>query len=91
MRVRWTIPAAQDLEQIKQYLDSVYPHLSESTVRAIYRRILALKSFPRRGQEGRLAGTRELRLPPLPYVVVYRLHAQAIEILHIHHGSQDWK
>ena len=30
-------------------------------------------------------------LTPLPYVVVYLLKAQAVEILHIHHGAQDWR
>jgi hypothetical protein len=28
---------------------------------------------------------------PLPYVVVYALKFEAIEILHIYHGSQDWR
>jgi plasmid stabilization system protein ParE len=30
-------------------------------------------------------------LTPLPYVVVYLVKAQAVEILHIHHGAQDWR
>ena len=38
-------------------------------------------------------GTRELVLSPLPYVVVYRVDAEAraVHILHIHHGAQNWR
>jgi addiction module RelE/StbE family toxin len=89
MRLRWTVPAAADLDSVKRYLDLHYPQRSESTIRSIYQRILQLKQFPRRGSEGRRVGTRELKLTPLPYVVVYMLRKEAVEILHIHHGSQD--
>ncbi len=91
MRLRWTLPAAEDLEGIKNYLDQHYPEFSEPTVRTIYAKIRALKTTPRRGRPGRRGGTRELVLAPLPYIVVYRVKAAAIEILHIYHGSQDWR
>jgi plasmid stabilization system protein ParE len=52
-------------------------------------------SFPQNGTEpgrpGHRSGTRELPLSPLPYVVVYAVKPEAIEILHIYHGSQDWR
>ena len=32
MRLRWTIPAAEDLEAIKNYLEDHYPHFAELTV-----------------------------------------------------------
>src|ERR1017187_10541583 len=43
------------------------------------------------GQTRHRAGTRELALTPLPYVVVYVAKTEAVEILHIHHGAQDWR
>jgi plasmid stabilization system protein ParE len=91
MRVRWTIPAADDLESIKNYLERQHPHLAEPTIRTIYKRILALKAAPNRGRPGHRAATRELALTPLPYVVVYSVRAEAVEILHIHHGARDWR
>lgn len=44
------------------------------------------------GRVGRLKGTRELPLPPLPFMVIYRIleHADAIEILNVIHGTQRW-
>ena len=91
MRIRWTPPAADDLESIKDYLLRHYPHLAETTVREIYQRIRALKEYPSCGRPGHRPGTRELVLTPLPYVVVYRLKAEAVELLHIYHGAQDWR
>jgi addiction module RelE/StbE family toxin len=89
MRIRWTAAAAADLEQIKAYLDGHYPHLSHRTVRLLYDGIRELKTMPSRGRVGLRSGTRELILHPLPYLVVYRLKDDAVEILHIVHGSRD--
>ena len=88
MRVRWTVPAADDLESIKNYLQENFPHYAETTVRTIYQRIRSLKAAPNRGWPGHRGGTRELPLTPLPYVVVYALKAEAVEILHIYHGRK---
>jgi plasmid stabilization system protein ParE len=91
MRIRWTVPAADDLESIKTYLQRHHPHFAEPTVRAIYQRIQSLKAAPHRGRPGHRNGTGELPLTPLPYVVVYAVRPEAVEILHIHHGAQDWR
>ena len=90
-RIGWTVPAADDLANIKTYLDRLYPQFAEPTVRAIYARVRALKSAPFKGRPGNRSGTRELALTPLPYVVVYSVKSEAVEILHIHHGAQDWR
>jgi plasmid stabilization system protein ParE len=90
MRVRWTAPADDDLENIKNYLQQHYPHFAEPTVRA-NQRIRSLKATPYRGRPGHRSGTRELPLTPLPYVIVYSRKPEAVEILHIHHGAQDWR
>lgn len=88
MLVRWTVPAAGDLQHIKSYLDQNHPHLSHSTIAKLSEGIRSLKALPERGRVGLKAGTRELVLPPLPYVVVYRVRPDAVEILRIYHGAQ---
>lgn len=84
-----TPPAAADLEQISDYLLQRYPRLAQPTVLRIYNSIKTLKTSPYRGRIGTRRGTRELVLTPLPYLVVYRIQEQVIEILHIHHGAQN--
>jgi len=91
MRIRWTLPAVADLESINDYLQRHYPHFAEPTVRTIYQHIRSLKTMPNRGRLGHRSGTRELALTPLPYVVVYSVKTEAVEILHIYHGAQDWR
>ena len=91
MRIRWTIPAADDLQNIKNDLQQNYPQFAEPTVRTIYQRIRSLKTSPNRGRPGHRSGTRELAITVLPYVVVYAVKAEAVEILHIYHGAQDWR
>jgi addiction module RelE/StbE family toxin len=91
IRIRWTAPAADDLESIKNYLQKHYPHFAEPTVRTIYRRIRSLKAAPNRGRPGHRNGTRELILAPLPYVIVYSVKSGAVQILHVYHGAQDWR
>jgi len=90
MRIRWTFPAVADLEN-KDYLQRHYPNFAEPTVRTIYQHVQSIKSMPNRGLPGHRSGTRELALTPLPYVVIYSVNADAVEILHIYHGAQDWR
>ncbi len=89
MLVRWTPPAADDLEQIHTYLSIHLPGFAAPTVRRIYDSARSLRTNPNRGRPGLRPGTRELVLSPLPYIVVYRVNPQAVEILHIHHAAQD--
>lgn len=89
MGIRWTVPAADDLESIRHHLQQSFPPYAEPIVRTIYERVRSIETAPSKGRPGRRSGTRELPLTPLPYVVVYSLGPEAIEILHIHHGSRD--
>jgi plasmid stabilization system protein ParE len=89
MRIRWTPAVAADLQHISDHLRDHHPHYREATVRKVYASIQSLKEWPHRGRAGREEGTRELLFQPLPYVVVYRVKEQSIEVLRIYHGAQD--
>jgi len=43
----------------------------------------------RRGRPGRKPGTREITLGSLP-VIIYRVQNEAVEIVRILHGAQQW-
>ena len=89
MRLRWTLAAADDLEAIADYLARHFPSFAANTIREITETIASLRSLPYRGRVGREEGTRELVIARLPYIVVYRVRNEAIEILHIYHGAQN--
>ena len=58
-------------------------------MRKLYGTIRALKEWPGRGLPGREEGTREVFLPPTPYVAVYRVKEQTVEVMGIYHAAQD--
>jgi toxin ParE1/3/4 len=88
IRIRWTPAAADDLEHIKDLTEN-YPHLARSTVLELYDAIRSLKTFPQRGRPGREPRTHELVFSRLPYIAVYRIKEQTVEVLHIHHAAQN--
>lgn len=91
MQIRWTPPAVADLQSISEYLKEHHPNYRQPTMRKLYEKIRSLKDTPYLGRPGRIEGTRELLFPPLPYVAVYRIHEQSIEIWRVYHTSQEWR
>ena len=57
-------------------------------MRSIYEAPEARRSFPHRGRPGTQAGTRELILSPVPWIVIYTVRDDAIDIVRILHGAQ---
>jgi toxin ParE1/3/4 len=89
MLVRWSPEAADDLERIVDYIKRQNPVAARRVAETIYSRCSDLQSFPERGRLGRVPGTRELVLAPLPYIVVYRVGSDAVEIARIWHSAQN--
>jgi toxin ParE1/3/4 len=89
MLIRWTPAAARDLQHVSDYLKEHHPQYRHPTLRKVYATIQSLKEWPHRGRVGREEGTRELVFSPLPYVAVYRVTDQSIEVLRIYHTVQN--
>jgi len=89
MQVRWTVPAVTDLENISRYLQQHYPTYRSKTLLALYRATKSLRWSALRGRNGMVPGTKELILPSLPYIIVYRLKDEFVEVLRIYHASQQ--
>ncbi len=90
MRLRWTTPASNDLYKIVQRIRTDNPTAAAEVATILYDGCGRLREFPRRGRKGRIEGTRELVFSDLPYIVVYRIRDQTVEIVRIYHGVQDW-
>jgi toxin ParE1/3/4 len=88
-RIRWSPAAAADLEGIRIYLQEHHPSYVESTIRKVYDAARSLKQMPQQGRIGRKAGTRELVLAPLPYIIVYGVEPDMVHILRILHAAKD--
>jgi addiction module RelE/StbE family toxin len=91
MRIRWTQPAANDLIRICDYTEEHDgPGQARHLALRLYEGVDSLAQFPLRGRPGRLAGTRELVYSGLPFLAVYRVRDDVIEVLRILHGAQRW-
>lgn len=90
MIVRWTRLARADL--FAQCAIIALDDLDRALAIAneIERRIGTLADFPYRGRVGRVAGTRELPLPGLPWVAIYAVTDHAVIVLRVLHAAQAW-
>jgi toxin ParE1/3/4 len=91
MLVRWTKPAVDDLTHICDYTEQ---HFGAAQARraalTIYASVESIRQLPRKGRPGRKPDTRELDIPKLPFVAIYRLREGIIEIARILHNAQKW-
>jgi toxin ParE1/3/4 len=90
MRVSWTRPAARDLELIGDYIARENPRAAYRTVRRIRDRARDLADHPFLGRQGRIADTRELIVASTPFIVVYRVGKDRIEIVAVFHAARRW-
>jgi plasmid stabilization system protein ParE len=90
MQVRWSPESAEDLSRIVACIRLDSLAAAQRVAKTIYAGAAALRTFPHRGRIGRVEGTRELSLPPLPFVIVYRVLPEAVEISNVIHGARRW-
>ena len=87
--MRWTNRSVSDLDNIERYISKENPIAAiQQVLRILYVVEEYLIEYPLMGRDGREKGTKELVIDKTPYVVVYRVTNESIEILHVVHGSQ---
>ena len=92
MRIRWTEPAARDLTEICDYIaEHSGPARARRVALTIYEGVSSLTQFPYRGRPGRKLNTREIVFTGLPFMAVYRVREDVIEVTRILHGAQNWR
>jgi toxin ParE1/3/4 len=88
--LRWTFAAAEDLQEIADYPFEKTPSTAAELIRRIYKARSTPKEFPNRGRIGKKQGTRELLIPSLPYIVIYQVGKNVVNILRILHAAREW-
>ena len=89
MHLQWSPEAAEDLADIHAYIGSRNQQAGERVVRLILKRVAMLADFPHFGRPNHAEGTRELAMPSLPYLAIYRSDDGVVIISRILHGAQD--
>jgi plasmid stabilization system protein ParE len=88
MRVIFSREALADLAAIRLYIGADNPFAASRVAVQIVAACDRLQLMPERGRPGLRPGTRELT-SSWPYVIVYRIGAEEVEIVRIWHGAQD--
>jgi len=89
MNVRFTQEARDDLSAILEYISRNNPNAARQVVAAIERATDRLSQFPQSGRLGAVETTRELVIPRLPFIAVYRVANEAVEIIAVFHAAQN--
>jgi toxin ParE1/3/4 len=90
MKVRWTVPAAEQLEQAYEYIASTNPAAAEEAAQHVIDITEMLGKHPGAGRSGRVAGSREFSVPDTPFIVAYAVSNETVWILAVYHGARKW-
>lgn len=88
--IRWTKRAFRRLDHFGAHISKDSPSAAAKVVARFVSAVDALGDHPAMGRTGRIAGTRELALADIPYIIPYRVTRHNIEILTVMHTVQQW-
>ncbi|MES9902442.1 MAG: type II toxin-antitoxin system RelE/ParE family toxin [Sedimenticola sp.] len=89
--VRWSDPALDDLEGIRDYIAKDSPFYAKQFIEHIFGHVEKLTSFPKMGRMVPEAGDREdiRELIFQGYRIIYLSGSEQAEIITVIHGSMD--
>ena len=90
MTIVWSGKARQDLLDITHYLTPRTPDAARRMLEVLRAKVGALEAAPYLGRAGRVEGTRELVITGTPYLAVYRVMPEGVQILTLVHGARNW-
>ena len=90
MRVLWTTTAAGDLAHIVEYIRKDNPAAARRVAQTILRRHRCATYISAARTHRSAENIRELVFTPLPYIAVYEIIEDQVQVLRIRHAAQDW-
>ena len=91
MKLRLTSRAHRDIENIATYIgeEQHNPNVAKKVLKRIESVLDHICSFPYMGSASAKPNTRELTITGLPFCIVYRIAADAVEVITVFHESQN--
>jgi len=90
MQIKWLRRALCNLEQAHSYILKENPAAAREVILRIQTATSQLENYPFMGRLGRVEGTRELVIANTPYIVIYRIKEESVEILRVLHASKRY-
>jgi addiction module RelE/StbE family toxin len=91
MKVRWTRAALNQLHEAYDYIQLDKPSAAARIVGLIEAAADRLRLFPQIGRPSARPKVRELAIAGTPFILVYRVKNDMLEILALYHGAQNWR
>ncbi len=91
MKIGWTEAALQHLHDAYDYIQMDKPSAAARMADLIQAATEHLRLFPQMGRPSKRPKTRELAIPGTPFILVYRVRDDVLEILALYHGAQNWQ
>jgi plasmid stabilization system protein ParE len=91
LRARWTVKALVDFDEAQAWIAHENPAAARMVAQRIHAAVLRLLEHPHAGNAGRVSGARLWVVSRTPYLVVYRVRGEFLEILRLWHGRRDWQ
>ena len=80
-----------DLEAAQDRIAAENPFAATVIAERVWNSAQRLGQFPKMGRVGFDEATREWPVTRTPYLIVYRISGEIVEILRVWHTSQDWR
>jgi len=89
-KLLWTRRSLKDLENIYYYIAQDSQPVAKDVIAGIKKLSENLSYQPFMGRQGRKEATRELIIFKTPFIVVYRVQQDTVEVIRILHSSQQY-
>jgi len=90
LKILWLEEAVVDLEDAYEFILYDNPPAAAGEVARVLKAVEHLSDNPALGRPGRVPKTRELIVAGTPYLVIYRVKNDRLEILRVFHGARQW-
>jgi addiction module RelE/StbE family toxin len=90
VKIRWSPTAERNADAIWDYIAQDNADAADRIRGLLDIAAERLVEFPRIGRNGRTAKTRELIVAGTPYILIYRISRDHIEITRVLHGAQSY-
>ncbi|MEH1875272.1 type II toxin-antitoxin system RelE/ParE family toxin [Nostoc sp.] len=90
MQIKWVRRALRNLEQAHSYILKENPEAAQKVILRIQLVTSQLENYPFMGRLGRIEGTREVVISSTPYIVIYRVKEESVEIIRVLHTSKRY-
>jgi addiction module RelE/StbE family toxin len=90
VELSWTHSAIHDLTDAGNFIAEDNPKAAREAAGRVREAVEYLLDHPSLGRGGRLRGTRELVVSGTPFIIVYRIRMDTIQVLRVLHHARKW-